>query len=125
VFDQIFANLTKGFSDQFGGPFVAAEAVWPGVAVKDPGGSVVWPGTPVRYPCRAQFDTATQAMRATEGFLETDVRVLVLAATLAVPLDSMAQIRVAEGQYAGVWALLSCARDPVGIGYECRARRIG
>jgi len=63
-------------------------------------------------------------MRVAEGFLETDVRILVLSATLAMPLDSIAKIKVASGQYAGTWFLLSCTRDPVGIGYECRGRRV-
>ena len=123
MFDTLFAGLASDFAEQFGAPFMDASAVWPGTPVKDAGGSIVTPGTPVSLPCKAQFDAATQAMRETEGFLETDVRILVLAATLDAVLDTKAKVVVATGQYAGSWALLSCQRDPAGIGYECRGRR--
>lgn len=125
MFDQLFANLATGFADQFGAPFIEAMATWPGTPVKDAGGSIVTPGTPVSLPCKAQFDEATQAMRATEGFLETDVRILVLSATLDATLDTKAKISVAAGANAGTWALLSCERDPAGVGYECRGRYAG
>jgi len=118
-----FGEIALGFSDALGGPYIVAEAVWPGVAVKDAGGSIITPGTPVRKPCQAQFDRATQDMRDAPDFLETDLRILVLAATLEGLLDTKARIVVSSGQYAGSWALLSCARDPGGIGYVCRARR--
>lgn len=123
MFDAIFADLAVGFSETFGGPYMAVEAVWPGAAEKDAGGSIVTPGTPVRKPCRAQFDRATQDMRDSPDFLETDLRILVLASTLDGQFDTHARIEVAEGQYAGSWALLSCGRDPAGIGYVCRGRR--
>lgn len=118
-----FGEIALGFSGALGGPYIAAEAVWPGVAIKDTGGSIVTPGVPIRKPCRAQFDRATQDMRAAPGFLETDLRILVLSATLDGLLDTKARIVVADGQYAGSWALLSCVRDPGGIGYVCRGRR--
>ena len=123
MLDQVFSDLAVGFAEQFGAPFFAAEAVWPGTPVKDDGGSITSAGTPIRRDCRAQFDAATQAMRLAEGFLETDVRILVLAATLDGTLDTKAKIVVATGANAGTWTLLSCQRDPAGIGYECRARR--
>lgn len=120
MFDQIFADFAVGFSDAFGGPFSAAEAVWDGTPVRDLGGRIVTPGTPVRKSCQVQFDAATQAMRQAEGFLETDARALVLTATLDGILDTSARI-VADG---ATWELITCTRDPAGIGYECRARRI-
>ena len=124
MFDQVFANLATGFAQQFGAPFFAASAVWPGTPVKDAGGSIVTPGTPVEKTCMVQFDAATQAMRTLPGFLESDVRIMVLAAIFDGTLDSLARIVVADGQYAGAWSLLSVTRDPAGIGYECRARRL-
>jgi len=124
MLDQIFADLATGFAEQFGAPFVDGVATWQGTATRDAGGSITAPGTPASYTCKVQFDAATQAMRAAEGFLETDVRLIVLAASLARTLDSEAVVSVGSGQYAGTWALLSCTRDPAGVGYECRARRI-
>lgn len=123
MFDQLFANLATGFADTFRSPFTLAAARWEGETLYDDGGSIVAPGTPTDKACRVQFDAATQAMRDTPGFLETDVRIIVLAASLAGTLDTSARIVVEEGQYAGTWSLLSVTRDPASIGYECRARR--
>ena len=120
MLDAAFASLANGFAARFGAPFVDAVAKWPGTPVKDAGGSITTPGTPVQYPCRVQFDAATQAMRQAEGFLETDARILVLTASLEVTLDTEARI-IADG---ATWALLSCQRDAAGIGYECRGRKV-
>lgn len=121
MFDAAFASIAAGFADRFGAPFVDAVAWWPGTPVKDAGGSITSPGTPVQYPCRAQFDAPTIAMRQAEGFTEQDARILVLA--FEATLDDKAEIRVASGDNAGQWRLLTVTRDPAGVGYECRARR--
>ncbi|MFN3474081.1 MAG: hypothetical protein ACK4ZW_08555 [Blastomonas sp.] len=125
MFDQVFANLALGFSQAFGGPYIDAVASWPGTPVYDDGGSIVTPGTPVELPCSVQFDDATLAMRQAEGFQQTDVRILILAASIDAPITTEASIVVASGDRAGTWSLLSARRDPVGIGYECAARLIG
>jgi hypothetical protein len=104
-------------------PYVDAAATWPGTPTLDAGGSITASGTATSYPCKAQFDAPTQQMREAEGFLQTDVRILVLAASLAVPLDTAARIVVTSGPNAGTWALLTCQGDPAGVGYECRGRR--
>lgn len=122
MFDAAFAALATSFSNMAGGPFVDAVATWPGAPALDSGGSIVTPGTPASYACKAQFDAPTQAMREAEGFLQTDMRVLVLAASINRPLDADAQISVADGPNAGTWALFSCQRDPAGVGFECRGR---
>lgn len=118
----MFANLATGFAAQFGAPFEDASATWPGTATFDAGGSITTAGTPTSHACKAQFDAPTQAMRAAEGFMETDARVIVLA--FAATLDTKAQITVASGANAGTWQLLSVTRDPAGIGYEARGRRL-
>ena len=128
MFDAAFASIAAGFSGLAGGPFVDALATWAGAPTYDAGGSIVAPGLPRSYACKAQFDAPTQQMREAEGFLQTDVRILVLAASLhaslAPALDTSAIITVASGPNAGTWALMTCQRDPVGVGYECRGRRI-
>lgn len=123
MFDALFAGLATSFSEAFGGPFIAATANWPGSPTKDAGGSITSPGTPVSLPCRVQFDRTTEAMRSAEGFLETDVRILVLAGTLGAELTTAATIVVTDGDWTGTWSLLSCELDPARIGYECRGRR--
>lgn len=124
TFGHTFANLATGFAARVGGPFVDAVATWDGVPVKDDGGSIITPASPIRKSCQAQFDAPTQTMRTAEGFRETDARILVLASTLDGSLDTEARVVVATGQNGGTWELLSCTRDPAGIGYECRGRRI-
>ena len=110
-----------GFAERFGAPFIDAVAWWPGTPVKDAGGSIISPGTPVEVACKAQFDAPTVAMRQAEGFTEQDARILVL--DFDGTLDDEAEIRVASGDNAGQWRLLTVTRDPAGVGYECRARR--
>lgn len=112
-----FATIAAMF-----GPFVDATARWPGTPVRDAGGSITTPGTPISSSIKAQFDTPTSAMRDAEGFLETDSRILVLNFDRA--LNCEAKIIVAAGEHAGTWALLSCVRDPAGIGWECRGRKV-
>lgn len=124
MLDQMFSNFATGFAAQFGAPFEDATATWPGTATLDAGGSITAAGTPVSHTCKVQFDAPTQAMRAAEGFMETDARIIVLAASLAATLDTRARIVVASGVNAGTWELLSVTRDPAGIGYECRGRRL-
>jgi hypothetical protein len=124
MLDAIFANLATGFSQQFGAPFVDAVATWPGAPVTDDGGSIVTPGTPVLRTCKAQVSAPTEAMRADVGFVATDMRIHVLAATLDGTLDTEAQISIATGPHAGTWALHSVTRDTAGIGWTCRGRRV-
>ena len=122
MLDQVFSNLATGFAAQFGAPFGDAVATWPGTATFDSGGSITAAGTPVSLACKAQFDAPTQAMRAAEGFMETDARIIVLA--FSATLDTKARIVVATGANAGTWELMSVVRDPAGIGYECRGRKL-
>lgn len=124
MLDQMFANIATGFAAQFGAPFQDVTAVWPGTAVFDDGGSIVTPGTPVELVCKGQFDNPTEQMRNDPGFLERDMRLLVLSATLEGTLDALASVVVASGEYAGTWSVESVQGDPAGIGWECRARKL-
>lgn len=120
----MFANLATGFAATFGAPFQDVTATWPGTAEYDTGGSIVTPGVPVSLNCKAQIDSPTEAMRNDPGFLERDMRVLVLSATLDGVLNSEAKIVVASGEHAGTWSLESVTGDPAGIGWECRGRKV-
>lgn len=124
MLDHVFHDLAVGFATTFGAPYEDATAVWPGTPVRDAGGSITSPGVPVSLACKVQFDAPTQAMRAAEGFFESDVRILVLSASMTAPLDSRARITVAAGRNAGTWELLTCTGDAAGIGFECRGRKI-
>ena len=125
MIDAVFASLAAGFAAQFGGPFYDGEAVWPGTPTYDSGGSITTAADLVHADCQVQIDVATEAMRADAGFIATDMRLLVLAATLTGTLDTTARIEVSAGPYAGTaWTLHSAARDPAGIGWECRGRLV-
>ncbi len=119
AFDALFAGLATAFSETFGGPYHAAVAHRPGTPITDDGGSIVTPGTPTQADCRAQGGPATERMRADAGFLEKDIALLILGLTA---LDTSAEIEIEAGPHAGRWALQTATRDPVGIGWECRAR---
>lgn len=122
--EQAFADIALGVSAAIGGGFHDALAKWPGTPTYDDGGSITAPGTPVQKACSVQVDAATERMRVAEGFVDTDMRLLVLAATIEGDLDTKATIEVLDGPHAGSWSLATCDRDPCGVYFECRGRRI-
>lgn len=67
---------------------------------------------------KVQIDAATQAMRSTEGFVETDQRILVLAHGVAT-IDTDCEI----GAGGTRWMIETVATDPCGSCYELRGRR--
>jgi len=119
----LFADVAQAFSEAGLGAFYDAKARWSGTPTMDDGGSIATPGDPIDWDCSVQVDSVTEAMRQAEGFTDKDVRLLVLAATLDVPLDTAATIEVLAGPHVGSWMLASCDRDPCGIYWECRGRR--
>lgn len=118
-----FASIALSVSAAIGAGFHSAVARWPGTATFDDGGSIAVPGTPVEKTCSAQVDAATEAMRLQEGYRDTDVRLLVLAATLDGELDTNASVELLAGPHAGAWSLESVTRDPAGLCWEARGRR--
>lgn len=115
----VFLGLAQAVSAAVGAPFVQATLWRPGTPVTDAGGSIVTPGTPTETPCLAQFDAVTDAMRAEAGYVDRDVRLLILGA----PVDTSAMLVVASGDHAGRWSIQSVGADPAGVGAECRGRR--
>ena len=124
MFDQLFAGIATGFSQQFGGPFVDAQAIFPGVPVTDDGGRIVTPATPITKACKAQVCVPTEDMRADAGFIQKDMRIVVLSATLDGALDTSADVVIAAGPHAGRWDLQSATLDTAGIGWVCRGRKV-
>lgn len=120
-----FADIALAFSAATGSGFHDALAKWPGTATHDTGGSIQTPGTPIEKTCSVQVDAATETMRSEEGYRDKDMRLLVLAATLDGDLDSDATIEVLGGPHEGAWMVASVDRDPAGVYFECRGRRLG
>ena len=118
-----FAGIAVAFSRAGLGAFFDAEARWTGVPVTDDGGSIVSPGVPVAFPCSAQVDIVTEAMRSETGFRDKDVRLIVLAAGIGRALDTDAVIDVQAGPSAGRYSVQSVSLDPIGSHYDCRGRR--
>lgn len=118
-----FGEIAVAFSGALGGPYHAGLAKWPGVPVMDEGGSIVTPGTPEEHACMVQVDAADERMRAQEGYVDGDMRLLILA-DVARSIDTDATISITAGPYTGSdWMVASVARDPVAAYFECRGRR--
>ncbi len=120
----MFAQIATGISAAFGGPYFAARIITSTGEVRDAGGSITTPGTPVYRTCQAQIDACTEAMRAADGYSAKDVRVLVLAATLAGEIDTDAYIEMLAGPDAGVYSIQTVGHDPMTAYRELRARPV-
>ncbi|MES2289301.1 MAG: hypothetical protein V4530_06135 [Pseudomonadota bacterium] len=119
-----FAAMFAGAASLVPGLYGPAVATWPGTATRDAGGSITAPGVAQNVACRVQFDRVTDAMRSSDDFVDTDVRIIVLADGLTRPIDQQARIIVASGPHAGTWSIRSVDQDPAGIGFECRGRKV-
>jgi hypothetical protein len=115
-----FAGIATAFSRAGIGPYRDAQACWPGVPVTDEGGSIVEPGVPIVHPCQVQVDSASEAMRAEAGFRDTDVALVILASTLAVSMDTDAEI-VRDGL---TYSVQSAALDSMATHWICRGRKL-
>jgi hypothetical protein len=119
----MFANLAQGFSEQFGGPFVDGYVLSQTAPVMDDGGSIVTPGTPQNRPCKVQIDTATEAMRGADGFVDGDVRFIILSASVSGALDTDCRVQVLSGPSAGIWHVSGLERDPLALCWTGRGRK--
>lgn len=120
MLDAAFRQIAGTVSAALGGPFHAAKLLYPGTPVYDDGGSIIDPGSPYQVDCSAQVDIATEEMRQAEGFLEKDVRLLILG---PATLDTVPELSITEGPFAGQqYVLHSAQRDTLGFGWECRGR---
>lgn len=118
-----FANIVLAFSAALGGPFHSGRVVDQAPLQYDDGGSIVGGGGPLYRACSVQIDVATTDMRADPNFVQTDVRFIVLAATLQGGLGTDAEIEVLDGPFAGTWTVSSLERDPVAAGWVGTGRR--
>lgn len=115
-----FGAIAQNMSTAFGGPYHAGWIHEQGEPVYDDGGSIVTPGVPTQTACMAQMDVMTDVMRLQDGFVEGDVRILVLSGDLTITADS--EIEITEGPHIGRWMVQSVGRDPFGVYHELRGR---
>lgn len=123
MLDQAFAEIATLVGEAVSGPYHDAVLLYAGTPVYDDGGSIITPGVPSEVAVRVQIDRVTEAMRQAEGFLERDVRLLILGPT---SLTTEPDVSVSAGPFAGQsYTIQTAGRDPLGFGWECRARQIG
>lgn len=118
-----FTDIGLAFSGVFGGPYQAARTIEQVDPVYDDGGSIITPGGVAHRTCQVQVDVATQAMRTAPGYVDTDVRFIVLSATLSGSLNTEVRIEVLAGPHAGIWSVSGLERDPVAAGWVGTGRR--
>lgn len=119
---EAFAGIAVAFSAAGLGPYHSSVARWPGVPVYDDGGSILTPGTPIAKACMCQVDAATEKMRAEVGYVDKDVALLVLVATIDRELDTDATVEVTAGPNAGSYSVQSASKDSMGSHWLCRGR---
>lgn len=123
----MFGEMFGGMAAMFPSVFAEAEAVWPGTpAVRDDAGRIVTPATQVRKPCRAQVSSPTTEMRAEEGFLQTDMRLIIPSTSIdvATPEDLIAStVVVKTGPHAGHWEPQTANLDTAACAWTCRGRK--
>lgn len=71
-------------------------------------------------PVKAQVDVATDAMRRSEGYVDTDVRILVLAHGLD-PITTDYEVAVRGKR----WSIANVGRDPAIAYYDLHGRLSG
>lgn len=128
MFAERFSGIAQAISARYGGPYHPGKLRWPGTPVTDDGGSIITPGTPEIYDCSVQIDVVTDAMRAEAGYVDRDVRVIVLAPNLPKPVDTDATVEVLAGvgvpaHHVGTWSVVSESQDVLGYAYDGRGRR--
>jgi hypothetical protein len=65
-------------------------------------------------------DSVTTEMRADAGFVQGDIRILLLGLD---QVDTSAEVEILAGPHAGTWSIESATRDAAGIGWDCRGRK--
>lgn len=86
--------------------------------IYDNEGNIIGYGGGVDIPCRAQVDAASWAMRQSEGYVDGDVRIIVLTAGLGISITADHQITV-QGKR---WMIAQPELDAAGSHWVLRGR---
>lgn len=111
-------DLASVFSVAFAPLYLDATLYRPLAGADDGAGGGSGTGFDQGTPVKAQLDQATQAMQSAEGYVDTDQRILVLAAGVA-RITTDCEILVKGTR----WLIASVTMDPAGSYYELRGRR--
>lgn len=111
-------DLAGVFSAAFSGLYVDATLYRPNTFTDDGKGGGTGGGFLPGEAIKAQVDAATQAMRISGGFVETDRRILVLAKGVAA-ITTDCELFVSGKR----WLVVSVDSDPAGAYYDLHVRR--
>lgn len=110
-------DLAAAFAGVFGGVYLDGQLYRAREFADDGKGGGSDGGFGPAEAVKVQIDAATHAMRTSEGFVEGDVRLLMLAHGVAAP-DTDAEVGAGGKRYM----IESVATDPAGSYYELRGR---
>ncbi|WP_426163093.1 hypothetical protein [Sandarakinorhabdus sp. DWP1-3-1] len=111
-------GLAQIFGAAFGSIYLPATLHRRQAPTYDAGGSVVAGAGFADVSCRAQVEAAGYAMRSAEGFVDGDVRILILSATLAGAVTTDDEVTVSGKR----WLIASVASDPAASYWDLRGR---
>lgn len=111
-------GVAEAFAGIFGGFYLDASLYRPATFTDDGAGGGADPADPAPEAVKVQIDTATEAMRASDGFADGDVRILMLAHGVTAPNTDC------EVEARGVrYSIQSVSNDPCISYYEMRGRK--
>lgn len=110
-------GLAQIFSGAFRGIFLDAQLYRKLADADDGAGGGSTSGFADPEPVKAQLDQATQAMRDSPGYVDTDQRIIVLAHGVAeITTDDEITVKGKR------WSIASVSTDPATAAYELRGR---
>lgn len=116
-------GLAAVFGAAFGSVYLPGKVHAPAAPVFDEGGSIVPGAAPTEFDCRVQPDKVSERMRATDGYTDKDIALIVLTSGLGTAIDTDCRIEVLSGMHSGLWMIDMADLDAAGSHYMCRGRR--
>jgi hypothetical protein len=111
-------DIAAAFAGVFGGIYLDGSLYRPNDFADDGMGGGAGTGFANPEPVKVQIDAATQAMRMGDGYVEGDVRILMLAHGVAAP-DTDCEVAAGGVRYM----IETVGTDTAGSYYELRGRK--
>jgi hypothetical protein len=111
-------GIASAFAAVFGAVYLDGTLYRPVEFADDGKGGGTSGGFAAGEPVKVQIDAATQAMQLAEGYVEGDMRILMLAHGVAA-VDTDCEIAAGGSR----WQIETVATDPAGSYFELRGRK--